>query len=686
MKIKLLCISLISLVHLQIIGQINPDNIQIVRDTFGVPHIFTNTDAELAYGLAWAHAEDDFETIQQAYLAGNALLSDLVGKKGFGVDFITQFIGSERLFSEKFEKEISQEYKLIMEGYSQGINRYAQLHPKKVLSKKLFPITPKKMFLYAQLQLFVSSRGDFWVKKILGNKLIYKHIEDDVKGSNTFGFNSSKTKDGSTYLAINTHQPLDGPTSWYEVHLCSKQGTDIIGALFAGSPNVLIGANRNIAWAHTVNQPDKTDVFKLEMHPKKRRFYRVDNQYLKLKKYKAKVLVKILGIPLKVSKKYFESIYGPTLKNDSGYYSVRTPSLFEAKALEQWWRMNKAKNFSEFYRILKMKALPGYNIGYADKNDTLFYISNGLIPKRAPGYDWANVVPGNTKKTLWTSTYDIEELPQVIQPSSGYFYNANHSPFKSSDSLNNPNEDLFHTNMGFETYDNNRSIRIKQLIDEHKKVDYNDFKKIKYDHQFPKPFHYSWMNIDSLFMMAPENYPKATAVLEQIQGWDRSTSADSYGAGAYGILYFKLGKYYKKLPEPKIFTKGILHKALIETQEHMMEHFGQTQVKLGTFQKLVRGEKELAVFGLPDVVTAMGAIPHKEGKTKVVKGESYIELVKFTPQGVDIESVISYGSSDDPSSIHYSDQMELYTAFKTKKMTFDRASIFKNASRIYHPR
>ena len=225
-----------------------------------------------------------------------------------------------------------------------------------------------------------------------------------------------------------------------------------------------------------------------------------------------------------------------------------------------------------------------------------------------------------------------------------------------------------------------------QAYDEYKKVDYNDFKKIKYDHQFPKPFHYSWMNIDSLFMMSPEKYPKTRAILEQIQGWDRSTSADSYGAGAYGILCFKLRKYYKKLPEPKIFTKSILYKGLEETQEHMIEHFGQIQVKLGTFQKLVRGEKELAVFGLPDVVTAMGAIPHKEGKTKVVKGESYIELVKFTPQGVDIESVISYGSSDDPNSIHYSDQMELYTAFKTKKMTFDRASIFQNASRIYHPR
>ncbi len=684
--IKSFHIVLIALTSLKIIGQIDPNNIEIVRDTFGVPHIFTKTDAELAYGLAWAHAEDDFKTIQQGYLAGNALLSSVEGKRAYAIDYLSQFIGSERLFNEKYEKEISQEYKLILEGYCQGINQYAITYPKKVLTKKLFPLTPKKMFLYAQLQLFVSSKGDYWVKNILKNKLSYTPEKDEVKGSNTFAFNSSKTKDGNTYLAINTHQPLDGPTSWYEVHLCSEEGTNIIGALFAGSPNVLIGANENIAWAHTVNIPDKTDVFKLEMHPNKKKYYKVDEEYYKLKTHRAKIIVKILGIPLKISRKYFESIYGPTLKNDTGYYSVRTPSLFEIKALEQWWRMNKAKSFSEFYSILKMKALPGYNIGYADKNDTIFYISNGLIPKRREGYDWANVVPGNTKKTLWTTTYDIEELPQVIQPNSGYFYNANHSPFKSSDSLDNPEKSTFSKSMGFETYDNNRSTRIKQLIDEFNRLDYNDFKKIKYDHQFPKPFHYSWMNIDSLFMMNSINYPNVKSVLDQIQGWDRRASAESYGAGAYGILYSKLRKYYKRLPDSKIFTKKILYNALLETKEHMMKYFGRTEVKLGSFQKLVRGKKELPVFGLPDVITSMGSTQYKEGRTKVVSGESYIELVKFTPKGVEIESVISYGSSDDPESKHYSDQMELYTGFKTKKMTFDRETVFANASRVYHPR
>ena len=667
-------------------AQINPNNIEIVRDDYGVPHIFSKTDAELAYGLAWAHAEDDFKTIQQGYLAGNSLLSHVEGKKALGIDFISQFIGSDRLYEKKYSSDVSEEYKKILNAYCEGINRFAELHPEQVLSKKLFPINTKSLFLYGQLQLFVSSKGDFWVKKILKNKLNYEPVKDIVKGSNTFAFNSAKTKDGNTYLAINTHQPLDGPTSWYEVHLCSHEGTNIIGALFAGSPNVLIGANRNIAWAHTVNIPDKTDVFALEMHPKKKKYYRVDNEYLKLKKYKAKLLVNVLGIPFKVNRKYYESIYGPTLKNDSGYYSVRTPSLFEIKALEQWWRMNKARNFTEFYNILKMKALPGYNIGYADKNDTIFYISNGLIPKRAEGYDWANVVPGNTRETLWTTTYDIEELPQVIQPKSGYFYNANHSPFKSTDSIENPRKNQFSENMGFELYDNNRSTRLKELIDQYDKLDYTEFKKIKFDKQFPNPFNYSWMDIDSLFLMNPSDYPKIEPILKSIQSWDRIASAESYGAGAYGVLYSKLRKYYNNLPDPKIFTTSVLEKALTESLQHIIKYFGSNEVKLGSFQKLVRGDKELPIFGLPDVISSMGTAPYKEGMRKVVSGESYIELVKFTDEGVEIESIISYGSSDHKQSKHFNDQMEYYANQKTKKMTFDKREIYKKAKKVYHPK
>jgi acyl-homoserine-lactone acylase len=670
-----------------VFSQINPDKIDIVRDEFGVPHIFAKTDAEVAYGLAWAHAEDDFETIQIGYLAGNNLLSKHLGNVGLGADFISQFIGSEDLFESKYDSDISSEYKNIVKAYALGLNSYAREHPDEVFVEDLFPVNEKKMMRYAQLQLFISSNGDKWVSNIIDNKLSYNFSkEEQYKGSNTFAFNSTKTKDGSTYLAINTHQPLDGPVSWYEAHLCSEEGTNILGALFAGTPNILIGTNENLAWAHTVNQPDKTDVFALEMHPDKKLQYRVDGTYLKLEEKKAKLRFKLLGIPLSIKKKFYKSIYGPTLKNKSGFYSVRTPALFEIRALEQWWRMNKAKNFTEFYKVLKMKALPGYNIGYADKNDTIFYISNGLIPKRAKNYDWGSVVPGNTRKTLWTESYEIEELPQVIQPKSGYFYNANHTPFKSSAEEDNPDPTNFDSNMGFETYDNNRSTRLKQLIDEYEKLDYDDFKRIKYDRQYPRPYTFNWMDIHYLELLDAKKYPDIEMLIDRLQAWDRKANKNSFGAGTFAVLYDQLRPFYSKIPEPKIFPASYIIQALRNTKEYLLKHFNTTDVKLGDYQKLVRGSKELPIFGLPDVITAMSSRPYRDGKVKVVSGESYIELIRFTDKGPEIESVISYGSSDHPDSKHYDDQMEMYANFKTKKMTLNKDSVYKNAKRIYNPK
>ena len=543
------------------------------------------------------------------------------------------------------------------------------------------------MMLYAQLQLFISSNGDKWVSKIINNQLSnYSIDKQENRGSNALAFNSAKTKDGLTYLAINTHQPLDGPVSWYEAHLCSEEGTNILGALFAGSPNILIGVNENLAWAHTVNQPDKTDVFKLEMHPKKKFYYRVDNEYLKLNKYKANLNYKVLGIPIKIKKKFFSSIFGPTLRNKSGFYSVRTASLYELRALEQWWKMNKAKNFTEFYEILKTQAIPGYNIGYADKNDTIFYISNGLIPKRSKEYNWTQVVPGNTRNSLWKEYYKIDELPQVIQPESGYIYNANHSPFKSSGEKDNPVEEKFDVNMGFETYDNNRSKRLKELIDSYKLVDYNDFKEIKYDHQYPNPYNFSWMDINYLDKIESNLYPDISKLIIRLQKWNRKADINSLGAGTFAVLYSKLRPFYKKLPEPKIFPSSFIIQALRDTKKHLLKYFKTIDVTLGDYQKLVRGDKEVPIYGLPDVITSMSARPYKDGKVKVVSGESYIELVKFTSEGPEIESVISYGSSDHPDSPHYHDQMGLYSSFRTKKMSLNKEKIYSEGKKIYNPK
>ena len=666
-------------------SQVNLKDIEIIRDSYGVPHIYGKTDADTAYGLAWAHAEDNFYTIQKAYLAGNGIISQLNGKKGIGADFVAQFIQSAETVDRLYHT-LSNEFKAIMSGYAAGLNSYAKHHPDEVLIPSLFPVTPKKMLIYSQLQLFASNQGDKIVEAIYKNRVdqYEKPIQEDIHGSNLIALSSLKTKINESFLTINTHQPLEGPTSWYEAHLVSEEGTNIIGATFPGAPCILTGANEYLGWTHTVNYPDKIDVYQLEM--KNKTTYIVDREEHQLEKKKAKMFIRLLGIRIPIFKTFYQSIYGPALKNKSGVFAIRTPSTTNINALEQWWRMNKARSFSEFYSILEWNALPGYNIGYADRNDTIFYISNGKIPRRDPNYNWQKTLPGNTKKTLWDSYYTTQELPQVVAPQAGYVYNANHSPFYSTDPDENPSSNDYAKAMNYETYNNNRSTRLFDLLSEKDSLSYADFKRIKYDHTLPTPLNYNFVDFNALYEMMPNDYPDVADLLKSIQNWDRVASTDSYGAGAFAVLYYMLGKYYPRLGPSKTFNPLLIYTCLKDAKNHMLKYFGTTRIRLGDFQKLVRGDKELPIFGLPDVVTAMRGNPYKNGQIKINHGESYIAIIRFEKTKTSYESVISYGNSARPDSPHYTDQMEMFQNFQLKTIPFDRKEVLKNASKIYRPK
>ena len=216
------------LTSLNINAQINPDAIEIVRDSYGVPHIYAATDAEVAYGFAWAQAEDDFKTIQQAYLAGNGLFSKYKGLKGASADFLVQLIQSEKIVNEQFDT-LDPKFIKLLQGFTAGLNAFAKKYPEEILESSLFPITPQKLLRYTQLQLFVSNGAADLVSGIVTNNLSWPYkIEQDTKGSNLIAISRSRTQSDETFLAINTHQPLEGPTSWYEAHLVSEEGTNII--------------------------------------------------------------------------------------------------------------------------------------------------------------------------------------------------------------------------------------------------------------------------------------------------------------------------------------------------------------------------------------------------------------------------------------------------------------------------
>ena len=241
--------------------------------------------------------------------------------------------------------------------------------------------------------------------------------------------------------------------------------------------------------------------------------------------------------------------------------------------------------------------------------------------------------------------------------------------------------------MGYETYDNNRSTRLIELIESYDKVSYDNFKNIKYDNSFPSKFNYNFMDISIIETLKLQAENDLFELLDIIQKWDRKTDIDSQGAGLYGVLYYQLVRNYRGEIQKnnKTISKEILLSALSDTKAYIINNFGSTKITLGDFQKLVRGDKELPIWGLPDVITAMSSRPYKDGKHKVTQGESYIGLVRFNENGPILESIISFGNSDNPESDHYTDQMEKYSKFQTKKMTFDKNIIYSEAKEIYNP-
>ena len=669
-----------------IIGQhsFDPKNIEIIRDQYGVPHIYAPTDPEVAYGLAWAHAEDDFQTIQQTLLAGKQMLGRYLGKEGAPIDYVVGLLDCEGVVNAHMD-DLSSDFVKLLEGYVAGLNAFAAAYPDKVLVKKAFPVSVDEMMRAYVLSLSVMLGADRTIQQLFNNQIT--SLWGTGQGSNAFAFSRSRTIDGNVYLAINSHQPLEGPSSWYEAHLVSEDGWNAMGGLFPGGATIFHGTNPHLGWAHTVNYPDKVDTWQLQMSTEDDEIYLVDGEEVKLDTRKVKLKVKTkMGLTIGVTKKAYNSIYGPVVKNDSGVFAFDLAALHDLRVPEQWYRMNKATNFAEFKSALDMMALPMFNIVYADRYDEIFYVSNALLPKRNPKYDWEKVVPGNTRETLYDGYYAFDDLPQVHNPDAGYVYNTNHSPFLSTEETENPDSTAFAKAMGYKVWNNNRSLRLKQLIDEHSQLTWDDFLRIKYDVTLPDSLAF-FLNLNELFKLNPSDYLQVEDLIQLLTDWDRSAKVNSIGTAQIIILYQHLLKELNlSFTEKYQPTTDELLDGLVFTRAYLLEHFGKLDVTLGEYQKLVRGDKALPVAGMPDVLAAMYSVPFKDGMVKGAQGESYIMLVRYPEEGLPIiETVNVYGASNQPESAHYDDQMELFVNQQRKPMTLDIQKVRESAERIYHP-
>ncbi len=690
-KILILCIfcfsSLFSQKFYHFKNSFDPKNIQIYRDTWGVPHIYGKTDAEAAYGLAWAHAEDDFETIQKTYLMAKHLLGRVTGKEGAKIDYVHQLLRLDEMVDKNFDKIVPPSFLKVLEGYCQGLNAYAKKYPHELLLKKLFPITPPDVLKGYALSIALMSGLDRNLKAVLNGKILYP---EPIGASNTFAFSRKKIVEGLTTLIINAHQPLEGQVAFYEAHMISDEGMNIHGGTFPGAVSILHGVTNNYAWAHTSNFFDKIDVYQLTMKNSNSDFYQFDNQWLKLEKRKAKLKVKLGFLTVPFSKKVYWSQYGATLKTKHGVFSLRLAANQEFRAAEQWYRMGRCQNFHQFYETLKMQAIPVQNVTYADKDDNIFFIANGLIPRRmVEEINWSCAIQGNTCKVYWEGFMDITKHPQVLNPKCGYVFNVNHTPFECTCKEENPKPEDYPCKVAcFEMEDNNRSLRFRELYKDHDTLSIARLKAIKYDLFFPEQSNF--MDLVRRMQNLNEKYPQYHDICNVYKQWNRSMDTTNVPASIFYLAFvpiFKEFEYSTVLFRKKFeLSDSTLLNGLKFAKEYLLKHFGTLEVKFGDLLRHRRGNKDYAIGGYPDVMASMMGLPDKDGRFKAIRGEDLIIFAYFNENGLQkLESIKAYGNSSKKDSPHYNDQMELYLKNGTKSMTLNLNEIQSNAVKVYNP-
>lgn len=679
------CINL--LLPIICLAQIDPQNITIARDSFGVPHIYGKTDAESAFGLAWAHAEDDFEHIQHNLLAGKGMLGEVLGKDGVLFDFGLKFLAIDSLVEARYEETLSDDFKKVLSGYAQGINYYAATHPKEVLLKKAFPITEKDLVKGYTLQGSLLAGLGMALKAIKDNKITEYYSPSDI-GSNAIAIAPGRTEDEQTWLVVNSHQPLEGRFAWYEAHVRSDEGWNIIGGLFPGGATIFVGTNTHLGWAHTTDYHNFGDIYQLEINPKNKDQYRYDGVWRNFTKRKIKLRVKLGFIKLGIKRTILETEFGPVFKTKHGWYSLRFPGYKDIRAGEQWYRMNKAQSLADFERALKMEALPLFNVVYGDRDGNILLHSGGQIPLRDSSLNWNQPITANTSAYKWDKLLSYERKPTLINPDCGYVFNCNQSPLVATGEACNWKGDF----VGLQKFMYNRGERFDDLLKAHQGTfTWSDLRRIKFDKCYSSTGTYR-KNFAALYNLDEGKYPDIADAIKKLNRWNLDGSTDNMDAALAMVTHDFLRKecdcpFALLMIRQRPVTEQEAVQAIRNARKLLLKTQGTLDVSLGTLQRHIRGNVSIPASGLREVSRAADAklYDKRKGLFKIESGDGYMQMVKFGSDAIQLYTVNAYGASSRPDSPHYTDQMEMFQKEEFKKMNFDWDEIVKQALRLYKP-
>ncbi|MEA2562447.1 MAG: acyl-homoserine-lactone acylase [Acidobacteriota bacterium] len=667
----------------------------IYRDTWGVPHIYGPTDASVAFGMAYAQAEDNFAHLQDNFLRALGRAAEVHGEEALQDDQLARALEIPRLAREEYERSTPR-MRAIYDAYAAGLERYVANTAKNPQAPRIlerfepwYPLALMRL-KYHQLEFLGYAGLDFHNLKVA-----VPDPSEKPQGSNSWAAAPAKSASGHPLLLINPHVGFFGVGQYYEAHLHSDEGWDFSGVGRYGLPFPYMGHNEALGWAHTDNYPDHGDLYVETFDdPSNPLAYRYGTGHKTATQWTEEIRVKG-GETRRFT--FRKTHHGPILtEHDGKPVAVKLDKIEEGGWLDQWYEMSRARSLAEFKQALRRVAIPYMNITYADRDGNILYVYNGTVPRRSTKFDWSKPVDGSDPETEWQGFHPFEDLPQVLNPPSGFVQSCNSSPFATT-TAGNPDPAGFPKYMiGTET-DNGRARVSKRILSGQEKFTFEewthaatDTRVLEAEAQIPQIVA-EWERLEG------ERKEALAPLISELKAWDRVSRTDSVAMTLFADWFGRWrDRPVSSEAEQPFGTRVTM---LEEVRADLERGWGTWRVAWGEVNRLQRtswtgGEPfsdehpSLAVPGGPGwlgIVFNFYNRPVPFSKRRYgVTGNSYVSVVEFAPR-VKARSIVYFGQSGDPKSPHYFDQAPLYARGEFKPAWFTLEEIKANLERSYQP-
>lgn len=669
---------------------------EILWDKFGVPHIFAPNIEEMFYAHGWAQMHNHADLLLRLYGESRGRGAEYWGADKVALDRWLHVNGMPARAKVWYEAQ-TPEFRKNLDAFARGINDYAKAHPQHASAamRVVLPVSGIDVVghsLRAVHYMYMGSMNRLRTETAAPARRAALESERFVEaGSNTWTIGPSRSAAKSSMLIINPHLAWEDFYTYMEVHLVAP-GYDLYGAPQIGFPTPVIGFNRHTGWGRTVNTIDTVDFYRLKS---KGGQYEFDGQWKDFATREASFRVKQSDGSMREERfTVRESVHGPVVQED---IAMRVAGLDRPKMLEQWFRMGGAKNLKEFQEALRMQSVPMWNANYADDQGHIYLVTNGTIPRRKTG-DWAfwqKPVPGDTSETMWNDYLKLEELPQSLDPKSGFNQNANEQPwFVTMPQLDAakypkwvappPERPL--------TFRTKRSLR---MLAEDKSITYEELLAYKHDTRVELA---DAVLPDLLVAgkgVQSEVLKKSLAVLEK---WDRHLDGNSRGAVLFQMFadrYFGtsdfMGDRFRVLYNPKEplrSAEGIADPkaalaALEQAAVNCQQAYGSLEVPYGEVFRFQRGNKDLpgnGGAGRLGLFRTMTFGKRQGNKFYPSHGETFVCAIEFS-KNQRAQCALGYGNASQPGSPHIDDQLSLMVDKKLHPVWRERKDIETNLER-----